>query len=77
MLAACGYQHIRLYDMNSFMPIVNFEGVAKNVNRIGFQVFLNLIHFAASFLLININDNRRTENGCIRAVKIVVFESGK
>lgn len=37
MLAACGYQHIRLYDMNTFVPIVNFQGVTKNVNRIGFQ----------------------------------------
>lgn len=37
LLAACGYQHIRLYDMNTFVPIVNFEGVTKNVNRIGFQ----------------------------------------
>lgn len=37
LLAACGFQHIRLYDMNTFVPIVNFEGVTKNVNRVGFQ----------------------------------------
>lgn len=38
LLAACGYQHIRLYDMNSNNPIVNFEGVSKNITRLGFQV---------------------------------------
>lgn len=37
ILAACGYQHIRLYDMNSNNPIINFEGVAKNVTSVGFQ----------------------------------------
>uniref|UniRef100_A0A182K5H6 Target of rapamycin complex subunit lst8 n=1 Tax=Anopheles christyi TaxID=43041 RepID=A0A182K5H6_9DIPT len=37
MLAACGYQHIRLYDLNSNYPIVNFEGVTKNVTSVGFQ----------------------------------------
>lgn len=37
MLASCGYQHIRLYDINANNPIVNFEGVNKNVTRIGFQ----------------------------------------
>lgn len=39
MLAACGYQCIRLYDMtsNSSSPVINFEGVSKNVTRLGFQ----------------------------------------
>ncbi|XP_058127549.1 protein LST8 homolog [Anopheles ziemanni] len=37
MLAACGYQHIRLYDLHSNYPIVNFEGVTKNVTSVGFQ----------------------------------------
>uniref|UniRef100_A0AAG5DMP3 Target of rapamycin complex subunit lst8 n=1 Tax=Anopheles atroparvus TaxID=41427 RepID=A0AAG5DMP3_ANOAO len=37
MLAACGYQHIRLYDLHSNYPIVNFEGVPKNVTSVGFQ----------------------------------------
>lgn len=37
MLVACGFQHIRLYDMQSNNPIVNFEGVSKNVTRVGFQ----------------------------------------
>ncbi|XP_067635317.1 protein LST8 homolog [Eurosta solidaginis] len=38
-LAACGYQCIRLYDMETSCktPIINFEGVQKNVTRLGFQ----------------------------------------
>ncbi|XP_037026806.1 protein LST8 homolog [Bradysia coprophila] len=37
ILASCGYQHIRLYDLTTNMPLVNFERVSKNVNRVGFQ----------------------------------------
>lgn len=37
MIVACGYQHIRLYDMISNTPVVNFEGVTKNITRVGFQ----------------------------------------
>ncbi|XP_037919883.1 protein LST8 homolog [Hermetia illucens] len=39
MLAAGGYQCIRLYDMtsNSSSPIINFEGITKNITRLGFQ----------------------------------------
>lgn len=45
LLAACGYQHIRLYDMNSNNPIVNFEGVSKNITRLGFQVSIKyMVH---------------------------------
>ncbi|XP_064477968.1 target of rapamycin complex subunit lst8-like [Ornithodoros turicata] len=38
-LAAGGYQHIRTYDINSSNtnPIVNYEGVAKNVTALGFH----------------------------------------
>ncbi|CAH2250239.1 jg6916 [Pararge aegeria aegeria] len=39
MVAACGYQHIRMYDLASANPdpVMNFEGVIKNVSRVGFQ----------------------------------------
>ncbi|XP_037932157.1 protein LST8 homolog [Teleopsis dalmanni] len=38
-LAATGYQCIRLYDLesNCTVPVINFEGVQKNVTRLGFQ----------------------------------------
>ena len=39
LLAACGYQHIRMYDVHNTKPnpVVNFEGVSKNVMAVGFQ----------------------------------------
>jgi len=39
MLAAAGYQHIRMFDLTSgnLNPVVNFEGISKNVMTIGFQ----------------------------------------
>lgn len=39
LLAACGYQHIRMFDVNNAKPnpVVNFEGVNKNVMSVGFQ----------------------------------------
>ncbi|XP_030019732.1 target of rapamycin complex subunit lst8 isoform X1 [Manduca sexta] len=39
MVAACGYQHIRMYDLASANPdpVITFEGITKNVSRVGFQ----------------------------------------
>jgi len=39
MLAVAGYQHIRMFDLtsNNLNPIVNYEGVTKNVMEVGFQ----------------------------------------
>lgn len=39
MLAAAGFQHIRMYEVLSSNPnpVVNYEGVSKNVTSIGFQ----------------------------------------
>lgn len=39
LLAAASYQHIRMYDINSNNPnpVVNYEGVSKNVTSVGFQ----------------------------------------
>ena len=38
-LAAAGYQHIRMYDLKSLSedPIINYEGISKNVTALGFQ----------------------------------------
>lgn len=34
-----GYQHIRMYDLSSSNPnpVINYEGVSKNVTGVGFQ----------------------------------------
>jgi len=39
LLAACGYQHIRMFDVHNTKPnpVVDFEGVSKNVLAVGFQ----------------------------------------
>jgi len=40
LLAAAGYQHIRMFDVhgsNSSGPVVNYEGVDKNVMSVGFH----------------------------------------
>lgn len=39
LLAAAGYQHIRMYDINSNNPnpVVNYDGVSKNVTSVGFH----------------------------------------
>lgn len=38
-LLFAGYQHIRMYDINSndTTPTINFDGVSKNVTAVGFQ----------------------------------------
>lgn len=62
MVAACGYQHIRLYDLASANPdpVHHFEGVNKNVSRVGFQVRLK-------------NIDIRQLGGTILVVKCVQF----
>ena len=39
MIAAGGYQHIRMFDLtsNNLNPVVNYEGITKNVTEVGFQ----------------------------------------
>jgi len=39
LLAAAGYQHIRMYDITSGNPnsVVNYDGISKNVTAVGFQ----------------------------------------
>ena len=41
MIAAGGYQHIRMFDLtsNNLNPVVNYEGISKNIMTVGFQVF--------------------------------------
>ena len=45
MLAAGGYQHIRMFDLTSgdLNPVVNYGGISKNVMTVGFQVVLQKV----------------------------------
>ncbi|GLH02921.1 Protein LST8 homolog [Gryllus bimaculatus] len=39
LIAAAGFQHIRMYDLtsNNPNPVINYEGVSKNITGVGFQ----------------------------------------
>ncbi|XP_046362212.1 target of rapamycin complex subunit lst8-like [Haliotis cracherodii] len=39
LIAAAGYQHIRMYDLNSTNPsaVINYDGISKNVSTVGFH----------------------------------------
>lgn len=39
MIAVAGYQHIRMFDLtsNNPNPIINYDGIPKNVSVVGFQ----------------------------------------
>ncbi|XP_033226192.1 target of rapamycin complex subunit lst8 [Belonocnema kinseyi] len=39
VIAAAGYQHIRMYDLasNNPNPVINYDGITKNVTGLGFQ----------------------------------------
>ena len=39
MIAAAGYQHIRMFDLTTSNPncVVNYDGIAKNVTSVGFH----------------------------------------
>lgn len=64
MIAAAGYQHIRMYDLvsNNPNPIINYEGVSKNITGLGFQVFYNyillLISIVYYFLIVKLSSRR-------------------
>jgi len=39
MIAAAGYQHVRMFDLTTGNPncVVNYDGIAKNVSSVGFH----------------------------------------
>jgi len=39
LIAAAGYQHIRMYEINSNSnnPVINYDGISKNVTAVGFH----------------------------------------
>ncbi|CAH1794585.1 unnamed protein product, partial [Owenia fusiformis] len=39
LISAAGYQHIRMYDLNSNNPnpLINYDGISKNVTAVGFH----------------------------------------
>ena len=73
MIAAGGYQHIRMFDLLSgnLNPVVNFGGVSKNVMTVGYQVTQSSYFKFNVWILI-----RRREDGCSQEARIVQPGSG-
>ena len=48
-----GYQNIRMYDLNSSSPnpVVNYDGVSKNVTQVGFHEEGKWMYTGMSWLL--------------------------
>ena len=46
MIAAGGYQHIRMFDLTSgdLNPVVNYVNISKNVMKVGFQVRVQVMY---------------------------------
>ena len=75
MLAAGGYQHIRMFDLTSgnLNPVVNYEGISKNIMTVGFQVGTWIYKYFGG---VKIQDLRKMVDGCIQEVKTVQQGSG-
>ena len=58
-MAACGYQHIRMFEVssNKGSPVVNYEGVSKNVMGVGFQEEGRWMYTGESLNKVNISNN--------------------
>ena len=67
-LAACGYQCIRLYDLesNSKLPVINFECIQKNITRLGFQEYGNWMFTAGEDHRVRIWDMMSASPHCVR-----------
>lgn len=72
IIAAAGYQHIRMYDLNSNNPnpIIHCEGVSKNVSRLGFQEDGKWMYTAGEDCSARIWDLRSTSFQCERIFQV-------
>ncbi|CAG9102873.1 unnamed protein product [Plutella xylostella] len=75
MVAACGYQHIRMYDLASANPdpVLIFDsqdGVAKNVTRVGFQEQGNWMYTGGEDCSARIWDLRARQPQCQRIFQV-------
>lgn len=60
-----GYQHIRMYDLNSNNPnpVINYDGVSKNITSVGFHEDGRWMYTGGEDCMARIWDLRY---GCIR-----------
>nr|XP_027195046.1 WD repeat-containing protein 48 homolog [Dermatophagoides pteronyssinus] len=68
LLASAGFQHIRLYDVqsNANTPLINFEGISKNVSSIGFSPSTTFMYTGGEDFYARIWDTRSRRLTCQR-----------
>ncbi|KAG1700940.1 Target of rapamycin complex subunit lst8 [Nymphon striatum] len=68
LLAAAGFQHIRMYEINTGKPnpIMNYEGVSKNVTAVGFNDTTKWMFSAGEDGCARIWDLRARNSSCQR-----------
>lgn len=68
LLAAASYQYIRMYDLTSNNPnsIINYDGISKNITRIGFQEDGKWMYSGGEDCNARIWDLRATNQPCLK-----------
>ena len=75
MIAAGGYQHIRMFDLTSgeLNPVIDYINFSKNVTQVGFQVKYSVKICISERILC---PHRKTEGGCTQGERIVQLKFG-
>ena len=75
MIAAGGYQHIRMFDLTSgeLNPVIDYINFSKNVTQVGFQVKCSVLMYSRVRIMCPL---RRTGGGCIQGARIVQLKFG-
>jgi len=73
-LAAAGYGHIRMYDLQSPIPtaVINFEGVSKNITAVGFQADGRFMFTGGEDCTAKLWDMRVRQLQCQRIFQVMV-----
>ncbi|MGH0125632.1 UNVERIFIED_CONTAM: hypothetical protein FKN15_024159 [Acipenser sinensis] len=72
MIAAAGYQHIRMYDLNSNNPnpVINYDGLSKNITSVGFHEDGHLMYTGGEDCMARIWDLRSRNLQCKRIFQV-------
>lgn len=72
MLAAAGYQHIRMYEIATANPnpVINYEGVTKNVTSVGFHSDMRWMYTGGEDFSAKIWDIRMRNLQCQRIFQV-------
>uniref|UniRef100_UPI00358FC97E target of rapamycin complex subunit LST8 n=1 Tax=Myxine glutinosa TaxID=7769 RepID=UPI00358FC97E len=72
LIAATGYQHIRMYDLNSNNPnpVISYDGISKNVTSVGFQEDGRWMYTGGEDCMARIWDLRSRNQQCQRILQV-------